>query len=75
VDQPPLKPLHPDESLILLKLAQFRGTATEELLRSLAPGQLGALKVRLDGTILMDITGFRGCANEESMLTACRARR
>jgi hypothetical protein len=33
VEQPPLKPLHPDESLILLKLIQFRGMATEELLR------------------------------------------
>jgi ParB-like chromosome segregation protein Spo0J len=52
VEQPPLKPLHPDESLILLKLIQFRGMATEELLRSLAPGQLGALKARPDGTII-----------------------
>ena len=49
---PPLTPLHPDEALLLLKLEQFRRLSTEELCKSLAPGQPGALKARMDGTII-----------------------
>ncbi len=50
--QPPLQPLHADETLIPLKLEQFRKVTTEDLIKSLAPGQSGALKVRPDGTML-----------------------
>ena len=49
---PPLKPLHSDEALIHLKLEQFRQMSTDELIKSLAPGQTGALKVKPDGTLL-----------------------
>ncbi len=52
MNHPPLSPLHPDEALILLKLEQFRNLSTDELCRSLAPGQAGALKTRTDGTIV-----------------------
>ncbi len=49
---PPLHPLHPDHQLIELKLEQFRGVETDALITSLRPGQAGALKTRVDGTIL-----------------------
>jgi hypothetical protein len=49
---PPLKPLHPEESLILSKLQEFDRLATEVLLQSLTPGQSACLKTRLDGTII-----------------------
>lgn len=49
---PPLKPLHPDEHLIWLKLEQFHNWSTDELINSLLPGQPGALKVRSDGTLV-----------------------
>ena len=49
---PPLHPLHPDYQLIPLKLELFRRATTESLIASLHPGQSGALKTRLDGTIL-----------------------
>ena len=49
---PPLKPVHPDAALIPLKLSGMEQTATEELIRSLAPGQKDCLKARPDGTIL-----------------------
>jgi hypothetical protein len=52
MSHPPLIPLHPDEALLLLKLEQFRRLSTEELCKSLAPGQPGALKARIDGTII-----------------------
>lgn len=52
MNQVPLKPLHADYTLLTLKLEQFRRIATDELCKSLAPGQAGALKVRPDGTIL-----------------------
>jgi hypothetical protein len=35
-----------------LKLETFRRVSTEELVRSLAPGKIGALKCRPDGTVL-----------------------
>ena len=50
--QPPLRPLHRDESLNKVKLAQFERLHDEDLLRSLEPGQSNCLKVRPDGTIL-----------------------
>ena len=52
MNQPPLKPLHDDSSLIQSKLEQFRRLSTEELIDSLKPGQAGALKVRSDGTMI-----------------------
>jgi hypothetical protein len=52
MNQPPLKPLHAESSLIHSKLAQFRRLSTEDLIESLAPGQPGALKTRPDGTMM-----------------------
>ena len=52
MSHPPLSPLHPDETLLLLKLEQFRRLSTEELCQSLASGQPGSLKARTDGTIV-----------------------
>lgn len=49
---PPLKSLHPDTSLIKVKLQQFARMSTEQLIASLALGREGALKTRRDGTIL-----------------------
>jgi hypothetical protein len=49
---PPLKALHPEESLISSKLQEFDRLSTEVLLQSLVPGQSGCLKTRLDGTII-----------------------
>lgn len=49
---PPLKSLHPDSSLIPLKIAKMEQATTAELVRSLAPGQRDGLKARPDGTIL-----------------------
>ena len=50
---PPLKPLHPDNSLNIGKLSKFDCLSTEVLLASLVPGQNeGCLKTRPDGTIL-----------------------
>jgi hypothetical protein len=50
--QPPLRPLHRDESLNKVKLAQLERLHSEELLRSLEPGQSNCLRVRPDGTML-----------------------
>jgi hypothetical protein len=52
VSQPALRPLHPDDALLRLKLDQFRRLSTEILLESLLPGKVGALKTRPDGTII-----------------------
>lgn len=49
---PPLKPLHPDSSLNVVKLTQMDRLSTETLLSSLVPGEEGCLKTRPDGTIL-----------------------
>jgi len=49
-DPPPLKPLH--FALISLKIQLFEKLSTEELQKSLAPGQEHCLKTRSDGTIL-----------------------
>ncbi len=51
MSQPPLQSLHPDSSLSQPKLAQFSRLTTEELIASLKPGQVGALKVSPDGTL------------------------
>jgi hypothetical protein len=48
----PLKSLHSEDSLSQPKLATFRKLSTEELIGSLCPGKLGALKVKPDGTIM-----------------------
>lgn len=48
----PLKSLHSEGSLSQPKLATFRKLSTEELTDSLCPGELGALKVKPDGTIM-----------------------
>lgn len=52
VNQPPLKPLHSDSSLIQSKLNQYARLATDELIDSLQPGQAGSLKARPDGTMV-----------------------
>lgn len=49
---PPLRPLHPDSSLIALKLEEMGRAQTDDLVESLRPGQKDALKAREDGTIL-----------------------
>jgi len=51
-DQPPLKPLHPDSSLSRPKLALFESFSSDQLLRSLLPGNDHCLKARHDGTML-----------------------
>jgi hypothetical protein len=48
----PLISLHPDETLVPLKLAQLRCLTTDVLRNSLLPGQKDCLKTRPDGTIL-----------------------
>ena len=50
--KPKLKFLHNQTTLNQVKLDQFRRLPTAELKASLAPGQPGSLKVRIDGTIL-----------------------
>jgi len=49
---PPLQPLHHSSLLNRTKLNLYARLTTQELLRSLAPGEPGSLKVRSDGTIL-----------------------
>lgn len=48
----PLKSLHSAGSLSQPKLTAFRRLPTEDLIRSLCPGEAGALKVKPDGTIM-----------------------
>ena len=52
MNQPPLKFLHAENVLIELKLEYFRRISTENLIESLKPEQKGALKTKLDGTIM-----------------------
>lgn len=52
MDLPPLKPLHPDPTLLSLKLELFRTLPSDALIDSLRPNQPGSLKVRNDGTIV-----------------------
>ena len=49
---PPLRPLHPDSSLISSKLEKMELETTEALILSLTPGRRDSLKTRSDGTIL-----------------------
>jgi ParB-like chromosome segregation protein Spo0J len=49
---PPLQPVHSDDTLLPLKLADYARHATEELIDSLRPGNQHSLKTRPDGTIL-----------------------
>jgi hypothetical protein len=49
---PPLKPLHPDGSLVRSKLEAYGKLSDQELIDSLRPGQPGSLTVRPDGTII-----------------------
>jgi hypothetical protein len=49
---PELKFLHAESTLNRVKIELFRSLPTDELILSLAPGRPGALKVRLDGTVL-----------------------
>jgi hypothetical protein len=51
-ENPPLKPLHPDSSLVAGKLAAFEAMGTDILIESLATGRKDGLKARPDGTIL-----------------------
>ena len=51
-NQPPLKPLHADSSLIGSKLDKYAKLSDQDLIDSLKPGQQGSLKVRPDGTIV-----------------------
>jgi hypothetical protein len=51
-NQPPLKPLHADSSLVESKLDKYGKLSNQELIDSLKPGQPGSLKVRPDGTIV-----------------------
>ena len=50
--QSPLKSLHADSSLNLLKLEQFRKLSTERILDTLKGGQPCSLKARRDGTLI-----------------------
>ena len=50
--RPPLKPLHPDGSLIQSKLDKYGKLSDQELIDSLSPGRQGSLKVRPDGTMI-----------------------
>jgi hypothetical protein len=51
-NQPPLKPLHADDSLIGSKLDKYGKLSNQELIDSLKPGQEGSLKARPDGTMV-----------------------
>jgi ParB-like chromosome segregation protein Spo0J len=51
-NQPPLKPLHGEISLVGLKLDKYGKLPDQELVDSLKPGKQGSLKVRPDGTIV-----------------------
>jgi len=50
--EPPLRFLHSEAILSEVKLERIRTVANAELIESLRPGQPGALKTRLDGTVL-----------------------
>lgn len=49
---PPLQPLHLSNALSQSKLNHYARLTNEELIRSLEPGQVGALKTRPDGTVI-----------------------
>jgi hypothetical protein len=49
---PPLKPLHPDTSLVQSKLDYFNRLSTDDLELSLQIGNQDSLEARPDGTVL-----------------------
>jgi hypothetical protein len=49
---PPLKPLHPETSLVQSKLDYFKLQSSDHIKQTLQPGQKDCLKLRPDGTIL-----------------------
>ena len=62
---PPLRPLHVTSALSQAKLNHYARLTTEDLKRSLEPGQPGSLKTRPDGTIIdghhrIDVLRTRG---------------
>jgi len=52
LEQPPLKSLHAESSLNLVKLEQFRKLSNEQIMNSLKAGQSCSLKARPDGTLI-----------------------
>jgi hypothetical protein len=52
METPKLKFLHSADTMNRGKLENFRRLSTDELKSSLAPGRLGSLKTRSDGTVL-----------------------
>jgi len=52
MNQTELKFLHSEENLIQLKLEYFRRFSTDDLIKSLKPEQVGALKTKKDGTMM-----------------------
>ena len=52
MNQPPLKFLHAESSMIELKLEYFRKVSTEDLIESLKQELEGALKTKPDGTLM-----------------------
>jgi hypothetical protein len=52
MNNPPLQPLHLSSALSQAKLNHYAKLTTEQLIRSLEPGQVGALKTRPDGTVI-----------------------
>jgi hypothetical protein len=52
MQNPPLQPLHLNSALSQAKLNHYARLTTKELIRSLAPGQVGSLKTPPDGTVI-----------------------
>ena len=52
MQNPPLQPPHLDSVLSQAKLNHYARLTSEELIRSLEPGKIGALKTRPDGTVI-----------------------
>jgi len=52
MNNPPLQPLHLSSALSQAKLNHYARLTTEELIRSLQPGQIGSLKTRPDGIVI-----------------------
>ncbi len=52
MNNPPLQPLHVSSVLSQAKLNHYARLTSAELIRSLEPGQIGALKTRPDGTVI-----------------------
>ena len=52
MSHPPLKSLHAESALSQTKLGTFSRLSSDELIKSLKPGQPGSLKTRPDGTVI-----------------------